>query len=119
MQRARQDSHLVLDVNALAGLVGHSAGSAGRYWYAAKYPFATGMIPLYADNSLRIVAAQMERSRRVLVLDLDNTMWGGIVGDDGIEGLALGSGSPLGEAHSALQRMALSLKERGVTLCVS
>jgi FkbH-like protein len=118
-QRARQDSHLVLDVNALAGLVGHAAWSAGRYWYAAKYPFATAMIPLYADNVLRIVAAQMGRSRRVLVLDLDNTMWGGIVGDDGIEGLALGSGSPLGEAHSALQRMALSLKQRGIILCVS
>ena len=117
--RARQDSHLVLDVNALAGLVGHSAWSAGRYWYAAKYPFATTMIPLYADNLMRIVAAQMGRSRRVLVLDLDNTMWGGIVGDDGIEGLALGSGSALGEAHSALQRMALSLKQRGIILCVS
>ena len=117
--RARRDSHLVLDVNALAGLVGHSAWSAGRYWYAAKYPFATTMIPLYADNLMRIVAAQMGRSRRVLVLDLDNTIWGGIVGDDGIEGLALGSGSALGEAHSALQRMALSLKQRGIILCVS
>ena len=109
----------MLDVNALANLVGQSAWSAGRYWYAAKYPFATGMIPLYADNVMRILAAQMGRSRRVLVLDLDNTMWGGIVGDDGIEGLALGSGSPLGEAYSALQRMALSLKERGIILCVS
>jgi FkbH-like protein len=118
-QQARQDSRLVLDVNALASLVGQSAWSAGRYWYAAKYPFAAAMIPLYADNLMRILAAQMGRSRRVLVLDLDNTMWGGIVGDDGIEGLALGSGSPLGEAHSALQRMALSLKERGIILCVS
>jgi FkbH-like protein len=116
---ARQDNRLVLDINALASLVGQSAWSAGRYWYAAKYPFATSMIPLYADNVMRIVAAQMGRSRRVLVLDLDNTMWGGIVGDDGIEGLALGNGSPLGEAHSALQRMALSLKERGIILCVS
>src|SRR5258708_6419979 len=119
VQRARQDSRLVLDVNALASLVGHSAWSAGRYWYAAKYPFATNMVPLYADNFMRIIAAQMGRSRRVLVLDLDNTLWGGIVGDDGIEGLALGSGSPLGEAHSALQRMALSLKERGIILCIS
>jgi FkbH-like protein len=119
VQRARQDSRLVLDVNALASLVGHAAWSAGRYWYAAKYPFATSMIPLYADNVMRIIAAQMGRSRRVLVLDLDNTLWGGIVGDDGIEGLALGSGSALGEAHSALQRMALSLKERGIILCVS
>jgi FkbH-like protein len=119
VRQARQDSRLVLDVNALAGLVGRSAWSAGRYWYAAKYPFATGMIPLYADNLMRILAAQMGRSRRVLVLDLDNTMWGGVVGDDGVEGLALGSGSPLGEAHSALQRMALSLKQRGIILCVS
>lgn len=119
VQQARQQSRLVLDVAALASLVGDAAWSAGRYWYAAKYPFATAMIPLYADNLMRILAAQMGRSRRVLVLDLDNTMWGGIVGDDGIEGLALGSGSPLGEAHSALQRMALSLKERGIILCVS
>jgi FkbH-like protein len=119
VQQARQQSRLVLDVSALASLVGDAAWSAGRYWYAAKYPFATAMIPLYADNLMRIIAAQMGRSRRVLVLDLDNTMWGGIVGDDGIEGLALGNGSPLGEAHSALQRMALSLKERGVILCVS
>jgi FkbH-like protein len=117
--KARQDSRLVLDVSALAGLVGQSAWSAGRYWYAAKYPFATAMIPLYADNVMRILAAQMGRSRRVLVLDLDNTIWGGIVGDDGIDGLALGNGSALGEAHSALQRMALSLKERGIILCVS
>jgi FkbH-like protein len=119
VQQARQQSRLVLDVAALASLVGDAAWSAGRYWYAAKYPFATAMIPLYADNLMRIIAAQMGRSRRVLVLDLDNTMWGGIVGDDGIEGLALGNGSPLGEAHSALQRMALSLKERGVILCIS
>jgi len=118
-QQARQDSRLVLDVNALANLVGEAAWSAGRYWYAAKYPFATSMVPLYADNLMRILAAQMGRSRRVLVLDLDNTLWGGIVGDDGIEGLALGNGSPLGEAHAALQRMALSLKERGIILCVS
>jgi FkbH-like protein len=55
----------------------------------------------------------------VLVLDLDNTMWGGIVGDDGVEGLVLGTGTPLGETYSALQRMALSYKERGIILCVS
>jgi FkbH-like protein len=119
VRQARQESRLVLDVDALASLAGYAAWSAGRYWYAAKYPFATAMIPLYADNVMRILAAQMGRSRRVLVLDLDNTMWGGIVGDDGIEGLALGNGSPLGEAHAALQRMALSLKQRGVILCVS
>jgi predicted enzyme involved in methoxymalonyl-ACP biosynthesis len=72
------------------------------------------MIPLHADHVMRMISAHMGRSRRVLVLDLDNTLWGGIVGDDGIEGPALGNGTPLGETYSALQRMALSLKERGI-----
>jgi FkbH-like protein len=117
--QARQASRLLLDVNGIANLVGQAAWSAGRYWYAAKYPFATAMIPLYADHLTRILSAQMGRSRRVLVLDLDNTMWGGIVGDDGVEGLVLGTGTPLGETYSALQRMALSYKERGIILCVS
>jgi len=116
---SRQTSCLLLDVNGIAELVGQSAWSAARFWYAAKYPFAPAMIPLYADHVMRILAAQLGRSRRVLVLDLDNTMWGGIVGDDGMEGLALGTGTPLGETYTALQRMALSYKERGIILCVS
>jgi FkbH-like protein len=116
---ARQAGHLLLDIAGIAAQVGQGAWSAGRYWYAAKYPFAVAMAPLYADHIMRIVAAQMGRSRRVLVLDLDNTLWGGIVGDDGIEGLALGTGSPLGESYAALQRMALACKERGILLCVS
>jgi FkbH-like protein len=116
---ARQASRLLFDVNGLANLVGQADWSAARYWYAAKYPFATAMIPLYADHVMRIVAAQMGRSRRVLVVDLDNTMWGGIVGDDGIEGLVLGSGTPMGETYAALQRLALTYKERGIILCVS
>jgi FkbH-like protein len=116
---SRQASRLLLDVNGIANLVGQAAWSAARYWYAAKYPFATAMIPLYADHVMRLIAAQMGRARRVLVLDLDNTVWGGIVGDDGVEGMVLGSGTPLGETYSALQRMALSYKERGIILCVS
>jgi FkbH-like protein len=116
---SRQRSCLLLDVNGLAELVGQSAWSAARFWYAAKYPFAPAMIPLYADHVMRILAAQLGRSRRVLVLDLDNTIWGGVVGDDGMEGLALGTGTPLGETYTALQRMALSYKERGIILCVS
>jgi FkbH-like protein len=119
VSQARQAGHLLLDIDGVAASVGQGVWSAGRYWYAAKYPFAVAMAPIYADHVMRIIAAQMGRSRRVLVLDLDNTLWGGIVGDDGIEGLALGTGSPLGESYAALQRMALSYKERGILLCVS
>jgi predicted enzyme involved in methoxymalonyl-ACP biosynthesis len=86
--QARQAGHLLLDVDGLSASVGQGTWSAGCYWYAAKYPFAVAMAPRYADHVMRLIAAQMGRSRRVLVLDLDNTLWGGIVGDDGIEGAA-------------------------------
>jgi FkbH-like protein len=53
-----------------------------------------------------------------LVLDLDNTIWGGAIGDDGLEGIVLGQGNPLGEAFLEVQRMALALRERGIVLAV-
>ncbi len=54
----------------------------------------------------------------MLVLDLDNTLWGGVIGDDGVNGIALGKGHPAGEAYCAMQCYALRLKERGVILAV-
>ena len=58
------------------------------------------------------------KSSKCLVLDLDNTLWGGVIGDDGLDGIALGQGSAAGEAHVALQRYAKRLLERGVILAV-
>jgi FkbH-like protein len=53
------------------------------------------------------------------VLDLDNTLWGGVIGDDGLEGIVLGQGDPQGEAFLAVQSAALALRERGIVLAVS
>src|SRR6266852_1747832 len=74
--------------------------------------------PLFGDFVARILAAQRGLSKKCLVLDLDNTLWGGVVGDDGLDGIVLGEGSAVGEAHLALQRYAKQLKERGVILTV-
>jgi FkbH-like protein len=82
-------------------------------------PFSGAFLPLYADHVVRLVAALRGKSRRCLVLDLDNTLWGGVVGDDGLEGIKLAQGDPTGEAHLALQRFALSLRDRGIVLAVS
>jgi FkbH-like protein len=117
--RARERACLLFDVAAIADLVGHATWSAGRYWFVAKLPFAPVCVPLYAHRLMQLVAAALGKSRRVLVLDLDETLWGGIVGDDGVAGLVLGAGNARGEAHAAIQRMALQLKERGVILCVA
>jgi FkbH-like protein len=84
-----------------------------------KLPFNMAFVPLYADHVLRVIAALRGKSRKALVLDLDNTLWGGVIGDDGVEGIAIGQGDALGEAHLAVQQAALDLHGRGVILAVS
>ena len=76
-------------------------------------------VPLYADHVCRIIAALRGKSRRCLILDLDNTLWSGVIGDDGLEGIVIGQGDPTGEAHLAVQQTALMLRERGIVLAVS
>ncbi|BAL75469.1 HAD-IIIC family phosphatase [Bradyrhizobium cosmicum] len=115
----RSSGDLLLDVAMLSERIGQDNWNSARHWALAKYPFAPENAPLYAEHLVRLVALKFGKSRRVLVLDLDNTMWGGIVGDDGKENLLLGPGSPVGEAHCALQAMAKELRDRGIVLCVS
>lgn len=116
---AREISCAVFDAAAIADLVGVSNWNAGRYWYTAKLPFAPACVPLYAHRLVQLLAAMRGKARRVLVLDLDNTLWGGVIGDDGISGIELGLGSARGEAFLAVQRLALQYRARGVILCIA
>ena len=87
-------------------------------WHRAKQEIALPAAPMYGDLVARLLAAKQGRSAKCLVLDLDNTLWGGVVGDDGVEGLVLGQGSALGEAFVAFQDYARELSRRGVILAV-
>jgi FkbH-like protein len=87
-------------------------------WYRAKQEVSPSIAPLYGDMVMRIVAAKLGRSYKALVLDLDNTLWGGVIGDDGLEGIVLGQGSALGEAFIGFQSYARELSRRGVILAV-
>ncbi len=118
-KQLKDTGDLLLDVAGLAETVGLGAWHDPSYWHMAKLPFSSHYIPLYADHLCRSIAAQRGKSRRCLILDLDNTVWGGIIGDDGIEGIIIGQGDPVGEAHFDVQQTALSLRERGVVLAVS
>jgi FkbH-like protein len=84
-----------------------------------KFSFSDSLIPLYSDHVARKVAAIRGKSGKVLVLDLDNTVWGGVIGDDGLEGIKIAQGDARGEAHLAVQRLALDLRQRGIVLAVS
>lgn len=110
---------LLLDVAHLAECVGLAEWHDERLWNMAKLPFASAFLPLYADHVCRLIAALRGKSRKCLVLDLDNTVWSGVVGDDGVEGIVIGQGDPTGEAHLQVQRTALMLRSRGVVLAVS
>jgi FkbH-like protein len=110
---------LLVDVAGLAETVGLAEWHSPIEWNIAKVPFANSFVPLYADHVCRIIAALRGKSRRCLVLDLDNTLWSGVIGDDGIDGIILGQGDPTGEAHLSVQQTALSLRDRGIVLAVS
>ena len=116
---AREDGVLLMDLawEAARGSYGDGLAEPVR-WHQAKQLVSPNLAPLYGDQLARIAAASVGLSRKCLVLDLDNTLWGGVVGDDGIDGIHLGQGSPSGEAFLAFQRYAAQLARRGIILAV-
>jgi FkbH-like protein len=110
---------IVLDVASIAETVGLSEWHCTRQWNLGKFPFSELYLPLYAEHLARILGAIRGKSRRCLILDLDNTVWGGVIGDDGLEGIQLAQGDSTGEAYLAVQQLALALRDRGIVLAVS
>ncbi len=87
-------------------------------WHRSKQEVRPAMSPSYGELVGRVIAARQGRSSKCLVLDLDNTVWGGVIGDDGLQGIVLGQGSALGEGFVAVQAYAKALAQRGIILAV-
>jgi FkbH-like protein len=118
-ERVAHSDDLLLDVAHIAETVGLAAWHDPTLWNLAKVPFSGEFLALYADHVCRLLAALRGKSRKCLILDLDDTVWGGIIGDDGLSGIVIGQGNATGEAHLEVQRTALRLRERGIVLAVS
>jgi FkbH-like protein len=110
---------ILLDVAGLAETVGLSRWHSPGEWNLAKLPFSSTYLPLYADHVARLIGAMRGKARKCLILDLDNTCWGGVIGDDGLDGIKIAEGDAEGEAFRDVQRTALALRARGVVLAVS
>lgn len=109
---------VIFDLEAAANKVGQKWFDP-RYWHHSKHAFAFDAYGLLAYRFSRLLVGAQGRSAKCLVLDLDNTLWGGVIGDDGLDGIAIGYGAgDVGEAHLALQRYALGLRSRGIVLAV-
>src|SRR5882672_1291255 len=115
---ADEDGVDVLATDTRAAVDGLKAWHDPALWHRAKHEISPTAVPMYGELVARLLAAKHGRSAKCLVLDLDNTVWGGVVGDDGLAGLVIGQGTALGEAFVAFQDYARELSRRGVILAV-
>jgi FkbH-like protein len=115
--RAAADQVALVDCDRLAAEVGKRRWFDARYWNRAKQAVALDCVSILARHTAAVIGAQLGVSRKCLVLDLDNTLWGGVLGEEGLAGIALGDG-PIGEAFTAFQEYILELKSKGVILAV-
>ena len=107
----------IIDGDRIAATFGKDRWFDDRYWFRAKQAVALDALPLLAQHIAAVLAGRLGANRKCLVLDLDNTLWGGVIGEDGVGGIRLGDG-PVGEAYVALQEFVVELKDKGVILAV-
>lgn len=108
----------LLDVNALAADVGRLTFFDPKWYAVAKLPASLGSLPAYAERLAAVLGALKGKSKKALVLDLDGTLWGGVVGDEGAAGVRIGADTAEGESHRAFQKYVKALGQRGVLLAV-
>ena len=109
---------LLIDTDRLAARMGKQQWLDPRLWYAARQPYGHEALAVLARETAAVLASDVGLAARCLVVDLDNTLWGGVVGDDGVDGIVVGEG-PDGEAYAAFQQYLLDLSRRGLTLAVA
>jgi FkbH-like protein len=115
---ADREGAALLDIAATSAQDGLALWHDPSLWHRAKQIVHPAAAPLYAEALAPLLAAHLGRSRKCLVLDLDNTLWGGVIGDDGVEGIQLGHGHAAGEAFLGFHEFCLRLRERGILLAV-
>lgn len=106
------------DVEFLANRRGTLAAFDERTWFESKQAYAADFAVDVAREFAHIIAGLHKAPKKVVVMDLDNTLWGGVVGDDGVDGIEIGTTSPRGEAFRDFQQYLSSLTSRGVLLAV-
>lgn len=109
----------VLDTERVMSEVGQAVWYDAALWHRARQHPAARALPALAEEQAAHVRAVAGLTRKVVVCDLDNTLWGGVVGEDGVSGIVVGDRSPEGAAYADLQRYLRELRSRGVLLAVS
>ena len=114
-----QNNFFINDINYLSASYGLEKWSDTFFWHMYKYALAVPAIPSLAFSVSNIIKSIYGKNKKALVLDLDNTLWGGVVGDDGAEGIAIGKETSMGQVYYEFQEYAKQHKDLGVLLCVN
>lgn len=109
----------ISDINYVSSCFGLDRWFDDQKWYMFKYACSLEAIPSLAFNLSHIIKSIFGKNKKVLALDLDNTLWGGVVGDDGVEGIEIGSETATSECFKAFQEYIKKQKSIGVMLTVA
>lgn len=109
---------VLCDWEHYARLLGEQGTYDYRFWYGSRAPFAVAFLKLYAEDIAKAARVLSGRIRKCLVLDCDNTIWGGVIGEDGIGGIQLSADTVPGRYFFEFQRTVLDLADRGIFLAL-
>lgn len=109
----------ISDINYVASCFGLDRWFDDRAWYMYKYACSLDAVPNVAFNLSHIIKSLFGKNKKVLALDLDNTLWGGVVGDDGVEGIEIGEETATSECFKAFQEYVKKQKSIGIMLTVA
>lgn len=109
----------ICDIAGLQNKLGRDHMFAANVYTSTEMVLSIDALPYVASRVMDIVCAIKGQFKKCLILDLDNTVWGGVIGDDGLEGIQLGHGLGIGKAFTEFQMWVKKLKQRGIIICVA
>ena len=115
----KHENFLIHDIGFLQSAYGLEQWSAPEWWHLYKYALCLDAIPEFAFNLANIIKSIYGKNKKALVCDLDNTLWGGIVGDDGADGIEIGQETAQGQVFSEFQSYVKAHKDLGILLAVN
>lgn len=116
---ASNENIYINDINYVSACYGLDKWHDDFYWHMYKYAMAVPAIPYLSQNIARIIKSIYGKNKKAFVLDLDNTLWGGVVGDDGADNLAIGQEVPMGQVFTEFQGYLKAHKDLGILLNVN
>jgi len=119
MQLTHEIANLfICDIVGLQNKYGRDYMFDAAIYTSTEMILSVDAVPLVAGRIIDIISASLGKFKKCLILDLDNTLWGGVIGDDGLEGIQLGHGLGIGKAFTEFQMWVKKLKNRGIIICI-